>query len=101
MHIPGTPVKKPIRKYAHGRIFGKRATKYAQRVFYRSLSRAVTGVNREVIKQSFHLCGISAKGLAVPVKHLNARLGWILGYQEGLEGVQQYDDVLEDEFHSA
>ncbi len=42
--IPGTLVKKPICKYAHGHIFGKRATKYAQGVFYRSLSRAVTGV---------------------------------------------------------
>ena len=68
--VPGTPVEKPIRKYAHGRIFGKRATKYAQGVFYRSLSRAVTGVNREVIKQSFQLCGISTKGFVVPVEHL-------------------------------
>ncbi len=101
--VPGIPVKKPIRKYAHGRIFGKRATKYgAQGVFYISLSRAVTGVNREVIKQSFKLCGISPKGL-VPVEHLNARLRGILGYQEGLEVVQQYDpfeDEGGDEFDS-
>ena len=48
--IPGTAVKKPIRKW---RIFGKRATKYAQGVFYRSLSRAVMGVNRESLKQYF------------------------------------------------
>ncbi len=83
-NIPGTPVKKPIRKYAHGRIFGKHATKYAQGVFYRSLSRAVTGVYREIIKQSFQLCGISATGLAVPMEHFdcltsrNSRLpgGW-------------------------
>ncbi len=79
-YLPGTPIKKPIRKFAHGRIFGKRATKYAQVVFYTSLSRAVTGVNREVIKQSFQLCGISAKGLVVPVDHLSARLRGILGY---------------------
>ncbi len=50
-----------------------------------SLSHFVTGVNREVIKQSFQLCGISATGLALPVAHLNARLGGILGYREGLE----------------
>ena len=65
--------------------------------FYRSLSRAVTEVNRERIKQSFQLCGISAKGFAVPVEHLHARLRGILGYQEGLELVQKYDDVFEDE----
>ncbi len=96
-YIPGTPVKKPIRKYARGRIFGKRATKYTQGVFYRSLSRAVTGVNREVIKKSFQVCGILAKGLAVPVAHLNASLRGILGYREGLKVVQQYDNAFEGE----
>ncbi len=35
--VPGTHGQKPIRKYAHGRIFGKSATKYAQGVFYKSL----------------------------------------------------------------
>ncbi len=74
----GTPVKKPFHKYTHGRIFGKRATKYAQGVLYRSLSRAVTVVNREVIKQSFQLCGILVEGLAVPVAHLKACLRGIL-----------------------
>ena len=53
--------------------------------------------NRERIKQSLQLCGISAKGFAVPVEHLHARLRGILGYQEGLELVQKYDDVFEDE----
>ncbi len=36
------------------------------------------GVNREIIKQSFQLCGISAKGLAVPMEHFNACFRGIL-----------------------
>ncbi len=31
------------------------------------------------------------------MEHLNACLRGILGYQEGLEVVQQYDDAFEDE----
>ena len=37
------------------------------------------------------------KDLAVPVARLNARLRGILGYREGLEVVQQYDNAFEDE----
>ncbi len=72
---------------------GKRATKYAQGVFYRSLSRAVTGVNREIVKQFFQLCGISVEGLAVPIEHLRG----ILGYNGGLEVILLYNDAFEDE----
>ncbi len=55
------------------------------------------GVNRVFIKQSFQLCGILANGLAALVEHFNAHLRGILGYQEGLKVIQQYDDAFEDE----
>ena len=90
------PYRRPS---VHGRIFGKRTNKYG--VFYRILSRAVTGVNREIIKQFFQSCavvpGYIAKRLAVPVGHLNACLRGILGCGEGLEVVQQHDDAFKDE----
>ncbi len=100
-YIPGPPVKKPIRKYAHGRIIGKRAPKYAQGVFYRSLSRAVTGVYREIIKQSFQVCGISAKGLAVPMEHfdcLSSRNSRLPGGWKWYSFNEAFEDKAGDEF---
>ncbi len=77
-----------------GVFFGKRATKYAQGVFYRSLSRPLTGLNREVFPVSS--IWYIGKRPCCAVSHLTARLRAILRYQEGLE-VVQHDDAFEDD----
>ncbi len=78
-------------------IFWRNAPQNTPRAYFIEVCLVLSrGVNREVIKQSFKLCGISQKGL-VPMEHMNACLRGILGYQEGLEVVQQYDNAFEDE----
>ncbi len=70
------------------------------RVFYRSLSCAVTGharVNSEIIKQSFQLCGTSAQRLCCvhgAFDCVSARNSRLLGR---LEVIQLYNDPFEDE----
>ena len=57
------------------------------------VSKDARSIRREVIVNSFEVCGIAPHRKKVIVKHLNGRLRGILGYKEGIEDLPE-DDTL-------
>ena len=61
------------------------------------VSKAVRSIRREVIVNSFEVCGIAPHGKKVPVEHLNGRLRGVLGYKEGIEDLPEDDPLSSSE----